>query len=185
MLCPFALTSAAVQAYSGTKAVCSGNGRCLTLREVNEYGDAVSFGAGVHYDNWDADMIHGCVCDDGWEGPACERRSCPKGDDPLTAAQDDVQLLDCQCSTCQGGVYLSFLGQQTALIPFDASEQLIAYRLGVSWYVDFYIHSDSLFAATVNSKSSGCTISPGSYYVQRLGLNSRGNIALSCCLSRN
>jgi hypothetical protein len=130
-MCPFALTSAAIQAYSGTKAVCSGNGRCLSLREVNEYGDAVSFGAGVRYDNWDADMIHGCVCDDGWEGPACERRSCPKGDDPLTAPQDDVQLLDCKCSTCNGGVYLSFLGQQTALIPFDASEQLIAYRLGV------------------------------------------------------
>jgi len=26
------------------------------------------------YDGWDADMIHGCVCDDGWEGYDCSLR---------------------------------------------------------------------------------------------------------------
>eukprot|EP01034_Spumella_vulgaris_P022370 gene22370-28492_t len=131
LLCPYALTTAAVQAYAGTKAICSGNGRCLSLREVNQYGDSVSFGAGVLYANWDADMIFGCVCDEGYEGPACERRSCPKGEDPLVLnPYDEIQLLDCECSSCTGGVYLSYLGEQTELIPFDATEQLIAYRLG-------------------------------------------------------
>lgn len=30
------------------------------------------------YDDWDADMIHGCVCDEGWEGYDCSLRSAQK-----------------------------------------------------------------------------------------------------------
>lgn len=26
------------------------------------------------YDGWDAEMIHGCLCDDGWEGYDCSLR---------------------------------------------------------------------------------------------------------------
>lgn len=26
------------------------------------------------YEGWDADMIHGCICDDGWDGYDCSQR---------------------------------------------------------------------------------------------------------------
>lgn len=35
-------------------------------------GDGLEF-EGV-YEGWDADMIHGCLCDDGWEGYDCSLR---------------------------------------------------------------------------------------------------------------
>lgn len=33
---------------------------------------------------WDAHQMHGCLCDPGFSGYACQLRSCPTGDDPLT-----------------------------------------------------------------------------------------------------
>lgn len=33
---------------------------------------------------WDADILHGCVCDPGWTGFDCSQLECPRGDDPLT-----------------------------------------------------------------------------------------------------
>lgn len=39
----------------------------------------------VVYDSvWDADILHGCVCDPGWIGHDCSQLECPRGDDPLT-----------------------------------------------------------------------------------------------------
>ena len=103
-------------------------------------------------------MIHACVCEKGWEGVACNKRTCPKGDDPTTAGGkppssssaaaavtaaassynnnayqkrftkppvDKIQLIDCQCAQCAGGIYLTYENFQTPLIPYDASEELI------------------------------------------------------------
>lgn len=77
------------------------------------------------------DMIHGCLCDRGFEGAACDKRSCPVGDDPMTPGVDEIQLIDCKCSICKGGLRISFNGYQTQLIPYDAAEELISYRLHV------------------------------------------------------
>lgn len=33
---------------------------------------------------WDADIVHGCICDPGWIGHDCSQLECPKGDDPHT-----------------------------------------------------------------------------------------------------
>ncbi len=108
----------------------------MSLRDVNLHQDYVRFEESVSYTEWDADLIHGCVCDPGWEGVACEKRSCPRGDDPVTTEADngpldDIQLLDCACSSCTGGLHLTFQGQQTQFIPYDATEKYIEFRLKV------------------------------------------------------
>lgn len=131
LLCPYTDVSNCIDGVSsrecGLKNVCSGHGRCLSLREstrLQDFNDYSSYSAYYEYDDWDADMIHGCACEDGWEGPACDLKSCPKGDDPQTAGQDEVQLIDCDCITCIGGLFISFRGARTRLIPYDADETL-------------------------------------------------------------
>lgn len=114
---------------TGKVLPCSGNGRCLSLRDVDYYKDYQSFYNDTTWTSWDADMIHGCVCDPGWEGSACNRRSCPKGQDPHTIGVDTVQLIDCTCTTCTGTVRLTYLGKTTAAIPYSASVELVHYSL--------------------------------------------------------
>ena len=108
---------------------CSGNGRCVDLAYAQGYRDYVNFFDSTTYASWDAHMLHGCACDEGWEGIACEKRSCPKGDDPETSGVDEVQLIDCTCTTCSGGIYLTFRGAQTREIPYSASSSLVKARL--------------------------------------------------------
>ena len=65
---------------------CNGHGRCMSMSYRASQRD---LGAGTMqlYDYqtvWDAEMMYGCVCDDGYFGPDCTLRSCPIGDDPLT-----------------------------------------------------------------------------------------------------
>lgn len=113
------------------------------MREVTRYQTFTTRLDYTQYTGWDADKIRGCLCEPGWGGIACEKRQCVKGDDPVVAASSgsntaEVQLIDCLCTSCTGGLYISFEGQQTPLIPFDASEELIQYRILVSsrsWYV--------------------------------------------------
>jgi hypothetical protein len=104
----------------------------MSLREVSFYQDYVTYHNSTDYDDWDADMIHGCVCDPGYEGLACEKISCPKGDDPMTHGVDEVQLIDCRCTNCTGGLKLTFKGKTTPTIPYDASNSLVKYHLKVS-----------------------------------------------------
>ncbi|CAM9473810.1 unnamed protein product, partial [Choristocarpus tenellus] len=111
---------------------CNGRGRCMSMREaaVTIDGDKLFYDA--EYEEWDADMIHGCVCDSGWEGYDCSMRSCPTGVDPYPTAVgvDEEQLMDCTCpSTCSGTLLLSFMGHTTRPIPYDASAELLKYRL--------------------------------------------------------
>ncbi|CAM9146187.1 unnamed protein product [Ectocarpus fasciculatus] len=111
---------------------CNGRGRCMSMREAAALidGDSLEF-EGV-YDGWDADMIYGCLCDDGWEGYDCSLRSCPKGVDPFPdiAGEDEEQLIDCYCpGQCSGSLRLAFRGHSTRPIPFDSSAELVKYRL--------------------------------------------------------
>jgi hypothetical protein len=93
----------------GQRAICSGNGRCMSLREISRYD--VYENNEDEYDDWDADMIYGCACDDGWEGPECDRKTCPHGDDPLTFGRNEIQIIDCLCWTCKGGLKIRYKGQ--------------------------------------------------------------------------
>jgi hypothetical protein len=119
-------------ADSGHYEICSGHGRCISLRTAANYVDGDQFTKQISYTDWDADMIHGCDCSPGWEGSTCSRKSCPKGDDPYTTGQlAEVQVIDCTCSTCVGSFRLEFQGQKTASIPFTATSALLKYRLEV------------------------------------------------------
>lgn len=136
--CPTGNKAEATFTYSTDIGVCSGNGRCLSLRQLSVYVDYVNYfdTPKTEYTDWDADRIYGCVCDQGWTGPACDMMTCPLGDDPNTPGVDEVQILDCLCKTCTGGVYLSLHGEQTPLIPYDAPAALIEYYLEVSYLID-------------------------------------------------
>lgn len=69
---------------------------------------------------WDADMIFGCVCDNGYEGYDCSLRSCPTGDDSLTIGQvNEVQVL--QCTATAGTFTVTFRGGTTQSVPYDAT----------------------------------------------------------------
>ena len=126
MLCPQG-TSA-----SGANAVCSGHGRCLSLRNGANYADYLQFLNPVIYDGWDADKVHGCDCDDGWEGSSCSRRSCPKGDDPITPGLAESQVIECTCTgSCAGTFRISFQGRTTGNIPLQATAQLLHIKLQV------------------------------------------------------
>jgi hypothetical protein len=76
VLCPVGPDSVSFAINQPVYVPCSGNGRCLSLREVALYQDYEAYNSSTVYDDWDADMIHGCVCDRGWEGVAGERKSC-------------------------------------------------------------------------------------------------------------
>lgn len=105
----------------------------MSLRQISLYVDYVNYfdEPKTEYTDWDADRIVGCVCEEGWTGPACDLMTCPLGDDPTTPGVDEVQIIDCLCNSCEGGVYLSIHNELTPLIPFDATAGLIKYYLEV------------------------------------------------------
>jgi hypothetical protein len=90
-------------------ADCSGNGVCLTAKEVaagsrvnptaattgrnyrvSTYFATYNTYSGLAntftYNHWDSDKSQMCVCDSGFTGHDCSMRSCPLGRDPLVAA---------------------------------------------------------------------------------------------------
>ncbi|POM67851.1 LOW QUALITY PROTEIN: Hypothetical protein PHPALM_16068 [Phytophthora palmivora] len=69
---------------------------------------------------FDRDSILGCKCDRGYEGYDCSKRSCTKGDDPVTTDQvDEIQVLKC---TATGGFFrLQYRTSTSTRIPFDAT----------------------------------------------------------------
>jgi len=85
---------------------CNGNGQCMSVRElagkISEgewvYGAALNSPA-----TWDADRVHGCLCDEGYWGHDCARRTCPHGDDPGSYGQaKETQLVECHAG---GGAF--------------------------------------------------------------------------------
>lgn len=88
---------------------CSGHGTCETTAEFgakteatphestadewyNSLGEDIDPGVmlGLHkYSAWDAQKTRACKCDGGWTGIACDKRMCPKGNDPLTTESAD------------------------------------------------------------------------------------------------
>ena len=129
-MCQLGVNVAPPAGTLGTYFPCSGNGRCVSLRDIVAYNSSLT-----SYNDWDADRIRGCVCDPGWQGVACGDQSCPKGDDPLTNGTDAVQLIDCKCNNCVGNVRVSFNGKLSNPIPHDASAALIKFRLQVTQYL--------------------------------------------------
>jgi len=75
----------------GSLLTCNGHGRCMSMAELalwaENNGDATDFTYGNDPNNpltWDANRIHGCLCDEGFSGFDCSLVDCPRGDDPGT-----------------------------------------------------------------------------------------------------
>ncbi|CAM9329994.1 unnamed protein product, partial [Discosporangium mesarthrocarpum] len=115
---------------------CNERGRCMSMRDAAAVIDGERLLYDGTYDEWDADKIHGCICDSGWEGYDCSMsRTCPKGVDPYPSPKglDEEQLIDCTCPiTCSGTLLMTFMGHTTLPIPYDASGELVKYRLEAS-----------------------------------------------------
>lgn len=85
---------------------CNKRGTCMSMKNY-----ALAKVAGTVYEyssNWDAEKMHGCVCDAGYSGSNCELRECPKGDDPFTGMTSDpngVQYNEKQLVTCTATVH--------------------------------------------------------------------------------
>lgn len=115
-------------ASNGQLTACSGHGRCKSLRQAAATTDFIQLFNGSSYTDWDADMIQGCICDSGWHGVNCSLRTCPLGDDPTSSGVDEVQLIDCRCSSykCQGLFQLLIRGQLTPSLPLNTTEETLA-----------------------------------------------------------
>ncbi|EEY69975.1 uncharacterized protein PITG_06521 [Phytophthora infestans T30-4] len=107
--------------------VCSGHGQCMTIRQLSLEADSDSpslvFDYGTDPNNiltFDRDNILGCKCDPGYEAYDCSKRSCLKGDDPVTTDQvDEIQLIKCIAT---GGVFrLQYRTLTSVDIPFDVT----------------------------------------------------------------
>ncbi|KAH9142770.1 hypothetical protein AeRB84_013178 [Aphanomyces euteiches] len=101
---------------------CNGRGTCLSMRNYAQTKDP-GLGPVYPYDqNWDANQLHGCVCDPPYSGYSCQQLECPRGDDPLTGTIYDpagIQYNERQIVNCKatGGFFtLTFRGQTTAPI---------------------------------------------------------------------
>ena len=64
-----------------------------TYTNDNGVPKSATYGTQVPNDplTWDARMIKGCVCNDGWSGIDCAMRDCPSGDNPDTAGVNEIQ----------------------------------------------------------------------------------------------
>ena len=130
--------------------MCSGRGRCESMKSyatMRDPGELITQCASsdicvnsdcsetnyekcktVHkYENvWDADMMYGCVCDDGFFGVDCSMRKCPTGDDPLTGSSTSVNpsvnhKMIVTCTATGGTFTLTFMGETTTPIAWDAT----------------------------------------------------------------
>jgi hypothetical protein len=106
----------------GVTNACSGHGRCMSMAELaywaDDNGDATEIVYGSDYNDfmtWDYDRIHGCKCDEGFDGYDCSLKLCPMGDDAGTY-EDHVEVQLLQCLANNGNFTLSFRQAKTELL---------------------------------------------------------------------
>jgi len=114
----------------GTPTKCSGRGRCISMRRLARYANAlpltrktVEYVYEFNDTTWDADIGHACLCDSSWKvglgqnetqqaeyfGPACQFRHCATGDDPFTLHVDET---DCEGKAMTGGTEVGLAGNK-------------------------------------------------------------------------
>lgn len=106
---------------------CGGHGRCMSMSELAvlalDNGDATSYTYGTDPNNaltWDGSRVHGCLCDEGYEGYDCSLRSCARGDDPGTYNDHpEIQLI--KCIADEGSFTLTFREYTTSPILHNAT----------------------------------------------------------------
>ena len=97
------------------------------MAEAASNYDGMGLTNSTTYALWDANMIYGCVCDEGFYGYDCSLQYCPLGDDPLTTGQtDEVQHVVCTCDGCSGTWTFSYRGETTVAIAYNADSTAVA-----------------------------------------------------------
>lgn len=132
--------------------VCSGHGKCMSMRMAAKIQNDVTLFRSVDYDNWDADMMWGCVCGKGYGGPLCADKMCPTGDDPQTTSNTayEKQILDCKAES--GTFTLHYRDEQTPSINFNANAATIKAALETISYL-----AEGVTVAFDSSGSQPCT----------------------------
>lgn len=107
--------------------VCSGHGKCVSMKQMATEPNALPFGGAYSYGGneatttWDENKIFGCVCDSAWDvgygdgevqapqwyGADCSLKRCPSGDDPRTTDTDET---DCEYSDDNGATFRGYIG---------------------------------------------------------------------------
>ncbi|CAM9233744.1 unnamed protein product [Ectocarpus sp. 13 AM-2016] len=105
---------------------CNGHGQCLSMAEAAAAEDGNRLIHVASYEAWDADMISGCVCDEGYEGYDCSLRPCPVSDSALTSGQQDESVvLFCRCGDdCTNTFRLRYKGQYATISPFMSAGEV-------------------------------------------------------------
>ena len=112
---------------------------------------------------WDAEIMYGCHCDDGYFGYDCLLRECPRGDDPMTGTADDpngVQVDEKQILNCKatGGKFILYFRQQpTAYIRFDDTVADVTAKLNALSTINEVSVTFSGGRVTMCSESGGLT----------------------------
>jgi len=75
-----------VSCPTATGETCSGHGVCLRLVDVDSKQPTWT------YNSWDSHKTQQCNCDPLYTGIACDQRSCPSGDDPVTKYEHVTML---------------------------------------------------------------------------------------------
>ena len=134
--------------------LCNYHGRCMSMSEM-------ATEAGFSYSNWDADMMFGCVCDNGYTGYDCSERTCVKGDDPMSSGQvDETQVLDCKCEdTCSGSFTLTFEDHTTADIAYDANLAALDAAIELAWKTLDDLGAGKVTTTFTGGESVVCTAS--------------------------
>lgn len=65
----------------------------------------------LDYTGWDADSMQGCVCDYGYSGYDCSRRTCPYGIDPLSSGTPVLEKLTLVCRASSGYFNIQIFGK--------------------------------------------------------------------------
>jgi hypothetical protein len=150
---------------------CNGHGRCMSMAELalwaNDNGDATDYVYGSDPNNpltWDKDRVHGCLCDPGFSGYDCSLVDCPGGDDPGTY-DDHVEVQFLQCVATAGNFTLSFRQQETALMSFNVTADIVQAelaKLSTVGDVRVYFTYDGLAPdGTLNNVPPGKTMPAG------------------------
>jgi hypothetical protein len=109
---------------------CSGRGVCVSLRTAATENDGYHFNRTTQYQQWDADLFHGCKCDQGYSGADCSERACAYGIDPRSSSDaHELITLVCECSPhCVGKFKLRIQGQTVPkfLLPTSTSTEVAA-----------------------------------------------------------
>ena len=125
----------------GQSTQCNNQGRCMSMKELalhaEKNGDATDYTYGSDPNNpatWDAEKVHGCLCDEGFEGYDCSLRSCPRGKDPelqssngMGFQEDEQQVLKCVAD--DGMFKLKFRQETTKFLSYNITNHELANEL--------------------------------------------------------